>query len=413
MLHIYNSLGKKLQVFRPVRSDLVTIFTCGPSVYQRAHIGNFRTFLFEDIVVRYLEFSGYKVRRGLNFTDIEDKAVLEARKEHTSVEALTEPNIRAFLDEAALLRMKRPDVLPRASRSVGEAVRIIEELLRPGRRSGRAYWHGGDVYFDPLTFPGFGRIYGLDLSRWPKKKGRFGKDTYPGMRWNLGDFILWHGCRGLDIECWRTRIGPGRPAWNIQDASMVLRHFDETLSIYAGGIDNLIRHHDYTRAILESVRPYPMARYWLHCRHLLVNGRKMSKSKGNILYTDDLLRKGLTPAEIRFFLIYNHYRREINYSERNMARAAGVLKNLREGARRLSLKTGRQAGGAADPVSARRLRQAFAGSMDNDLNVEEACDALLGSLHAAGSGNLQAEERAGISAALKEIDHVLQVIFKE
>ena len=351
MLHLFNSLGKRIQAFRPVDPDPVTIFTCGPSVYQRSHIGNFRTFLFEDILVRYLEFSGYRVRRGLNFTDIEDKAVLEARKEHTSVEGLTEPNIKAFLEEAALLRMKKPDVLPRASRSVREAVQIIEQLLE----SGRAYWYKGDVYFDPLTFPGFGKIYGLDMSRWPKKKVRFSKDTYPGMRWNLGDFILWHGCRGMDIECWKTRIGPGRPAWNIQDASMVLRHFDGTLSVYAGGIDNLVRHHDYTRAILESVRPYPMARFWLHCRHLLVDGRKMSKSKGNILYTDDLLRNGYSPAEIRFFLIYNHYRKEVNYSERNMRQAAAVLKQLQETAKGISAAAGRGPGEVrrARPTSGR------------------------------------------------------------
>ncbi len=275
MLHLYNSMGKRLQVFRPVNPEVVNIFTCGPSVYQQAHIGNFRTFIFEDVLVKYLEYSGYRVRRGMNFTDIEDKAVVEAGKRHTTVKRLTEENIKSFLNEMSLLKIKKPDYLPRASRSVGEAVNIIQRLVT--RRV--AYWHRGDVYFDPLKFKGFGKIYGLDMSRWPKTKRRFSKDTYPGMRWNLGDFILWHGRKEGEKDYWKTPIGEGRPAWNIQDASMVNRYFHETLSIYCGGIDNLIRHHDYTRAILESVRPYAMARYWLHCQHLFVQGQKMSKSK--------------------------------------------------------------------------------------------------------------------------------------
>src|SRR5574340_498914 len=172
MLRLFNTFGRKLMPFRTVRKDLVTIFTCGPSVYQRAHIGNFRTFLFEDILVRYLEYAGYKVRRGLIFTDIEDKAVLEADKRHASIQQLTERNIREFMDEMGLLRMKRPDYMPKASESVNQAVEIIEQLLE--RRI--AYWHKGNVYFDPLKFPDFGKLYGLDMSKWPKKKVRFHKD---------------------------------------------------------------------------------------------------------------------------------------------------------------------------------------------------------------------------------------------
>ncbi len=257
MLRLFNTFGRKITPFHPVRKNLVTIFTCGPSVYQRAHIGNFRTFLFEDVLVRYLEYSGYQVRRGLNLTDIEDKAVLEAEKKHTSVKQLADNNIREFLGEVELLRMKVPYYLPRASESVGEAVEIIERLLE--RKT--AYWHKGNVYFDPLKFPGFGKLYGLDMSRWPKKKVRFHKDTYPGTQWNLGDFILWHGDKKGEKAYWDTRIGRGRPSWNIQDPSMISRYFDETLSIYCGGIDNLYRHHDYTLAILESIRPYPMAKF--------------------------------------------------------------------------------------------------------------------------------------------------------
>jgi cysteinyl-tRNA synthetase len=398
-------MGKRLEVFRPVNPKVVNIFTCGPSVYQRAHIGNFRTFIFEDVLVKYLEYSGYKVRRGMNFTDIEDKAVVEAEKRHTTVKRLTEDNIESFLDEMALLKIKKPDHLPRASRSVGEAVKIIESLVA----CGAAYWHRGDVYFDPLKFKGFGKIYGLDMTRWPMTKRRFSKDTYPGMRWNLGDFILWHGRKEGERDYWNTTIGAGRPAWNIQDASMVNRYFHETLSLYCGGIDNLIRHHDYTRAILESMRPYAMARFWLHCQHLFVQGQKMSKSKGNIYYTDTLLADGYSPAEIRFFLISNHYRKRINYSPKNMSRAKDKLLELRGlahgiAARASGKPTGRSQAGA-------RLRNVFVRHMDNDLRLGEAIDSVQSLLSVIKPEALKPDEAADILSTLRDMDKVLNVLF--
>jgi cysteinyl-tRNA synthetase len=405
MLHLYNSMGKRFEVFRPVNPKVVNIFTCGPSVYQRAHIGNFRTFLFEDVLVKYLEYSGYKVKRGMNFTDIEDKAVAEAEKKHTTVKRLTEENITSFLDEMALLKIKKPDYLPRASRSVGEAVKIIESLVV----CGAAYWHRGDVYFDPLKFKGFGKIYGLDMTRWPNTKRRFSKDTYPGMRWNLGDFILWHGCKEGERDCWKTAIGAGRPAWNIQDASMVNRYFHETLSIYCGGIDNLIRHHDYTRAILESVRPYAMARYWLHCQHLFVKGKKMSKSKGNIYYTDTLLADGYSPAEIRFFLISNHYRKRINYTEKNMRRAKDKLHELKGLTHGITERaTGKPRRGFR---KAQSLRDVFIRHMDNDLRLGEAIDAVQFLLSGIRPEALKPDEAADILVSLRDMDKVLNVLF--
>ena len=195
MLKLFNSLGKKLETFEPVNPNTATLFTCGPSVYQRAHIGNFRTFLFEDVLIRYLEYSGYLVKRGMNFTDVEDKAIQEAQARKKSLEALTTENIDNFVQEMKLLRMKIPDYLVRASEAIEESVEIIEQLLSLKI----AYWYQGNVYFDPLKFPGFGKLYGLDMTKWPAKKRRFHKDTYPGLNWNLGDFILWHGCKKGDV----------------------------------------------------------------------------------------------------------------------------------------------------------------------------------------------------------------------
>ena len=405
MLKLFNTLGKRIETFHPVNKKVINIFTCGPSVYQRAHIGNFRTFLFEDILVRYLEYSGYRTKRGMNFTDIEDKSIMEAEKRKTTVKYLTGKNIREFIQEMKALKMKIPDYLPKASESIQEAVEIIESLLKRGT----AYRHKGNVYFDPLKFPEFGKLYGLDMSGWPSKRKRFHKDTYPGIQWNMGDFILWHGyIKGKSYYC-DTRIGKGRPSWNIQDPGMISKHFNETLSVYCGGIDNLFRHHDYTKAILESVRPYPMAKYWLHSQHLYVNGQKMSKSKGNILYTDSLQRLGYTMAEIRFFLIYGHYRERINYSEKQMGMAIEKLRSLKTIIKKIKYKAGIKPDVKSKVVQS--LINIFSKNMDNDLNVKRAFDGIYTILSSVHIDTLKPAEAAGIITILREIDEVFKVIF--
>ena len=405
MLTLFNSLGKKMEQFRPASRNAVGIFTCGPSVYQRVHIGNFRTFLFEDVLVRYLEYSGYRVKRGMTITDIEDKAIEEAEKRKTDLGRLTDKNVHQFVKEMKLLRTKVPDFMPRASESIEEAVNLTEMLLK-GKV---AYRYGNNVYFDPLKFRGFGKLYGLDMSRWPSTRKRFHKDTYPGMRWNLGDFILWHGCVEGDRYCWDTEIGRGRPAWNIQDPAMISRYFDESLSIYCGGVDNLVRHHDYTCAILESVRPYPAATFWLHCRHLHVGGKKMSKSRGNIYYVDTLLKDGYSAEEIRFFLIYGHYRRSLTFSDSAMRAAAGRLRRFRDYVEKIRLKG--RSGEVVATKASRRLHVAFTQNMDDDLNVKAAFDAMQDVLQEIKAEELRPGEALHILETLRKIDGVLQAIF--
>ena len=405
MLTLFNTFGKQTETFQPVNERVVTVFTCGPSVYQRSHIGNYRTFLFEDIVVRYLEYLGYQVERGMNITDIEDKAITEAQKQGVSVKALSDRNIEIFLKEMQALRMKQPDFLPRASEAVDRAVAIIERLVDRNI----AYWHGGNCYFDSLKYPGFGELYGLDMRKWPKQKRRFHKDTYPGMRWNLGDFVLWHGYKEGEKAYWDTRIGKGRPAWNIQDPSMISGLYHETLSIYCGGIDNLIRHHDYTRAVLESIRPYPMARYWLHGAHLHVDGKKMSKSIGNILYTDTLLEKGYDLSEIRFFLIYGHYRKRLNYADKRMRTVTERLRKFKEQVKKIKNRAGSPKD--ADTEAARKIKEAFQERMDDDLDVKGAFDNVAAVVSSMDIRNLTPVTASGIIKALKELNEVLQVIF--
>ena len=405
MLRLYNSLGKKTEPFRPVSKEVVTIFTCGPSVYQRSHIGNFRTFLFEDVLVRYLEYSGYKVQRGMNFTDLEDKAFEEAERKKTSVRVLADKNIKEFMREMKLLNMKIPDYTPRASDT--DNVMQAADVIGPLIDLEVAYRYKGNIYFDPKKFKGFGRLYGLDMSQWPSKKRRFHRDTYRGLHWNYGDFILWHGYKKGDAVSWDTRIGRGRPAWNVQDAGIVSRYLHETLSIYCGGVDNLFRHHDYSLAILEAIRPYPMARFWLHCQHLFVKGSKMSKSKGNIYYTDALLNKGYSPAEIRFFLIYGHYRERLDYSENNMRDAADKLRLVKKSMAGI-IKKGRS--GRSSTTIAQKIRRIFVGHMDNDLDVRSAFDGISHVLSAAANSDKKYDP-AAIAKELKKIDKVLNIIF--
>lgn len=412
-LYFTNTLRRKKELFRSKEESLVKMFTCGPSIYRRPHIGNYRTFLFEDILQRYLEYLGYKVHRVLNFTDVEDKAIAEARQRGATLGELTDPVTAEFFQEADLLRIKLPEYIPRSSTSVQQAVHLIQLLLEKGY----AYWHGKDIFFDPLEFKGFGKLYGLDMSRWPKKKIRFRKDTYPGQRWNLGDFILWHGHRQGEEDSffWETEIGKGRPAWNIQDPAMITQHLGYQVDISCGGVDNLYRHHDYNIAVIEAISEKEFSRYWLHGEHVLVDGTKMSKSKGNIVYPKDLLRKGYSGRDIRFFLIYGHYRRKMNLTQESLE---GARRKLASFEKMVEKFTGTASGSGrsqrkAEPLL-RGLTRDFEEHMNNDLDVQGAFDAVFENLTRLAefkeSGGLGSQDCERVADLLPRIDMVLKVL---
>jgi cysteinyl-tRNA synthetase len=403
MLKLYNTASNQVEVFDPVSPDKVSIFTCGPSIYRRAHIGNFRTFLYEDVVVRYLEYLGYTVERGMNITDLEDKALLEAQKQGRPLNEITEENIKQFVNEMARLRIKIPDHLARASDHVEDAVDLIETLIAKGY----AYWYRDNVYYDARKFSEFGKIAHLDLNDWPEKKRRFHLDNYPPNWWNKGDFILWYGEKKALGHDWDTRIGRGRPAWNVQDASIIVGTMDEPLSIYCGGVDNLIRHHDYNVAVIEAARDYEMARYWMHGGHLLSNGHKMAKSLGNEYYTSTLLDMGYSAEEIRFVIINHPYREALNFSKEHMAANAERLRAFRAKAVTLREAVPSNPGQSPD----KRLTAAFETHMDDDLDVQNAFTAVEQLLAGIDPAALSASATADIVIALEKIDSVLQVIF--
>lgn len=415
MLELYNTMSRQKEVFKPLEDKKVKMFTCGPSIYRRPHVGNYRTFLWEDVLQRHLELLGYSVDRVINFTDVEDKSIAEAQREGIDVDELTSQVADRFLKEAELLRINLPAYIPRSSTTVERAAELVKILLEKGY----AYWDKGDVFFDPLKFKDFGRLYRLDMSRWPKKKIRFRLDTYPGTRWNLGDFILWHGYEEGDTVSWDTEIGRGRPSWNIQDPAIITKHLGVRADICCGGIDNLFRHHDYNIAVIEAVSGEEFAHYWLHGEHLLVAGKKMSKSLGNIVYPEDLTERGLSPQHIRFFLLYGHHRKKMNLTDRVIREASERLDAFRSLVERIvRTESAAAKGGKPDETAALltdKLTQDFETRLSDDLDVKGAFDGTFENLSKLWdlkqAGRLGQAESKRIEENLRKIDGVLQVIF--
>ena len=416
LLKLYNTLTRKLETFKPLEKGKVKLVTCGPSIYQLPHIGNYRTFVFEDILHRYLEYLGYKVEHVLNITDVEDKALAEAEKHNINLKNLTDRNIETFISELKHLNAKIPDYLPRSSTSVDQAVHLIEILLEKGYAY--RYTHKGrkNFYFDPLKFDGFGKLFGLDMSKWPKKKRHFHRDTYTGNRWNRGDFILWHGYKEGDKVYWNTRIGKGRPSWNIQDPAMIPKSFDFKADIWCSGIDSTYRHHDYIIAVVEAVTGEPFVCCWLHAAHLLLEGEKMSKRKGNIEYPAGLLEAECIWDHIRFFFIFGHYRQKLNFTFKKYSQVCCLLKSFRDMVKKLCVAEG---GEQKSSVKAKKLikqiKTDFEENMNNDLQVEAAFDSVYKTVSRLVKFKekqmLSAEDSKEALAKLKDIDYVLQAIF--
>jgi cysteinyl-tRNA synthetase len=411
LLSLYNSLTRKTEPFQPAEDTQIKMYTCGPSTYQPAHIGNYRTFLFEDILQRYLEYLGYKVKRLMTLTDVEDKAIAQAKKENLTVEELTRKNEAIFFKDFEALKIKKPDYPVRASNAVDQAVDLISKLLEKGTAYYFTYEGAKNVYFDPLKFKGFGKLAHLNMSKWPQKKRRFHLDTYPGTPWNMGDFVLWHGCEQDDV-CYQTPIGRGRPAWNIQDAAIVTKHLGFMIDVGCGGIDNMVRHHDYTLAIAEAVSGKQFSKCWLHGGHLFVDGKKMSKSKGNVYYPNDILAKGFSGRQLRFFLIYRHYRQKLNFTFEKFAQSTQKLDSFRSMVADLE-KRKPLSQSEKQEILTHEITVVFEECLNNDLDVKSAFDNLyetVSKLHE----KLQFVNAKTIKNALddlRKIDMVLQCIF--
>ena len=410
MLRIYNTMSRRKEDFFPRAPPVVKFFTCGPSIYQRPHLGNYRTFLYEDILERYLGYRGYHVERVLPFTDIEDKALAQAEKEGVSLSDLTARVAEEFFREACLLRMKPPTYNPRSSTTIEYAVEIIERLLGKGI----AYHYGPDIYFDPLKFPGLGSSSAWTCPGGRRRRSTSGRTPTRASSGTTG--TLSSGTGSGRVTPWSGRHGSGRGGprgmSRTGDGHPVPREFHR---YPLPGIDNLYRHHDYNLAIVESLTGREYARYWMHGGHLLLDGKKMSKSRGNIVYLPDLTSRGCTPEEVRFFLTYGHYRDRMNMNDENLSKAREVLRDLKAMITRISEVPGNLPRKPRDAPVAQSLEEGFRERMDDDLDVRGAVDWIIGSLgdiaaRKAGRGLSSGEAGAALTA-LRRVDDILQVIF--
>lgn len=411
MLKLYNSMSRAKEAFKPRSKTEVRVFTCGPSIYKRPHIGNYRTFLYEDVLIKFLEYSGFRVKRVINFTDVEDKSIKEAKELHKNVSEVVDDCSKFFFGETELLKIKLPSHIPASSTCVDSAVRLIKILLQKGI----AYEFKGSIFFDPLKFKDFGKLFHLDMSNWPKKKKHFWKDNYDGNHWHLGDFILWHGYKEGAKPFWDTEIGKGRPSWHVQDPAIIHQHLGSTIDINCGGIDNIYRHHDYNIAIMESVTGQRFAHYYLHGEHLLVDGRTMSKSKGNVLYPDHIISGDVIPEHLRFFLIYTPYRNKLNYTRRKFLKSVEYLNSIRDAVQILCSvgKKGETSGGEINSLIM-RIEAVFEEKLNDNLDVKGAIDSIykiLSDLLILQKRELLTEEDSkAIKSNIMRIDSVLGIL---
>ena len=414
MLRLYNTMSRSIEDFIPREHNSVKIFTCGPSIYQKAHLGNYRTFLYEDLLVRTLRFKGYEVERAMNLTDIEDKAISEAKKKKTDVKSLTDDVLAIFRESLDGFGFIMPEHLIPATKSIEQSVAIVKRLVEKGF----AYEYRGDYFFDPLKIENFGKLYGLDMSRWPKTKRRFKKDTYNGNRWNLGDFILWHNHKNDPAHpFWDTEIGRGRPSWNLQDPAVVTMSIGDQVDINCGGIDNIYRHHDYNIAVMEAYTGKEYANYYMHGEHLVVNGTTMSKSRGNIIYPEALAEAGEDWRDIRFFLTYKHYRKKLNYTEENFRKAKSIIWEFRRRTARLlndSRNHIQSDHEEENDTLIKRIPVIFETELDNDLSLGKAFDAVrktVSRLEKLNHDNALSDvQKKNLEMNLGKIDKVLNVL---
>jgi cysteinyl-tRNA synthetase len=362
MLRLFNTLTRQKEIFQPEK-DVVGIYTCGPSVYQNAHIGNFRTFIFEDVLVRYLKFKGYKVKRVMNLTDIEDKAIESARKEGKTLTELTQYYSKIFFEDMKTLKLLPADVFPRATGHVPEIIDLIKKMME----NGYAYQgKDGSIYYNVSMFKDYGKLSHLMLKRGKKKikRDEWGEDTSI-----VSDFALWKSYEKEDGDVfWETELGKGRPGWHIECSAMGLTHLGKRFDIHLGGVDNIFPHHENVIAQNFGAFGINPSKYWIHCRHLIVDGRKMSKSAGNFYTLHDLLGKGYNPMAIKYLLLSMNYRRRLNFTFRGIEEAHEKISSIYDAINQLNMPFGKD--DAEKMVN--KARNKFEYAMDDNLNTGKA-----------------------------------------
>src|ERR1051325_4383634 len=320
-LRFYNTLTQEVEPFTPLSDNTVRMYTCGPTVYDYAHIGNFRSFVFVDLLRRWLRASGHKLDHVMNITDVDDKIIQNAVALHQPVEEYTAKYTEAFREDCQVLRLETPERLVKATEHIPDMVQAIEHLAE----TGHTYTSDGSVYFRISTFPEYGKLSHTDFGGM-RSGARVDVDKYD--KDNARDFALWKAPKPGE-PYWPASIGPGRPGWHIECSVMAIKYLGATLDIHAGGVDLMFPHHENEIAQSESLTCKPFARFWLHSEFLLVEGQKMSKSLGNFFTLREVLTRGHAPEAIRYLLASVPYRKQLNFTFDGLKSAATSIQRLR------------------------------------------------------------------------------------
>ena len=371
-IRFFNTLTRQVEDFTPREPGLVRLYTCGPTVYNFAHIGNFRAYVFEDLLQRHLEFRGFRVDRAMNLTDVDDKTIRGCRAAGLPLADFTAPFKKAFFDDLDTLRIKRANHFPEATEPVHieRMISMISTLVEKGHAY-RA--DDGSVYFRIRSFPNYGHLAHFHLD--DLRDGvRVSNDEYE--KENVGDFALWKSWSEADGDVgWESPWGRGRPGWHIECSAMATGILGPELDIHCGGEDNIFPHHEAEIAQSECCTGKPFVRLWMHCRHLQVEGSKMAKSAGNFFTLRDLMEKGWSGREVRYALISVKYREPLNFTFEGLAGARSALQRLDEWTVRL-----RETAGSETRESPIEALEAFGEALDDDLNISAALAAIFETL---------------------------------
>lgn len=392
MLKLFNTFGKKKQNFKPIKTGEVGMYSCGLTVYNYGHIGNYRAFITSDLLSRYLKYSGYKVKKVVNITDVDDKTIRDSIKEGKSLKEFTEKYTQAFFDDEESLNIEKADKYPKATDHINEMVKMIDILMKKEI----AYKADDGIYFNVKKFKDYGKLSGVDLSM--LKSGaseRVESDEYD--KDNVSDFALWKFYDNEDGNVfWENSLGKGRPGWHIECSAMSTKYLGKSFDIHTGGIDLVFPHHENEIAQSEGSCEKKFANYWVHNEWMIVNGKKMSKSLGNYYTVRDLVDMGYSPLALRYFYLTGHYRSQINFTVDNLKAAQNSLDRLKRIVSELS---------DDGKVNDSYLKK-FSKAMDDDLDTVNALQVLW---------SLVRDEKAkGKVKTIKKIDEVFGLdLFKK
>ena len=404
-LRFHNTLTRRMEVFEPLEEGHARMYTCGPTVYNHVHIGNLRTFLFEDVLRRTLKLFGHRVTQVMNLTDVDDKTIRGAAEAGVSLREYTDRYVEAFFEDLDTLRAERAEHYPRATEYIEEMVGIVKRL----EARGHTYRAGESIYFRISTFPEYGKLSGVrpeaNLAGARVDSDEYGKE-------DARDFVLWKAARPGE-PAWDTELGRGRPGWHLECSAMSMALLGESFDIHTGAVDNIFPHHENEIAQSEGATGRPFVRYWLHAEHLIVEGEKMAKSRGNFFTLRDLLERGHDPVVIRYLLISVPYRQKLNFTFDGLHAAGQAVERIANTVRRLATTPPATGDGDLTLETVEAFRADFREALGDDLNTARALAALhtlLRSVNTALDGaGISPEVRSGLDTALAEADGVLDV----